>query len=258
MRSIGRLFLCTGQAAIYRLGGAARVRPAGDVCRAVLYTGTGFEGVGRTVRFTGPRLYAVNFLFPGGAGVMDAVARWIILVEWVVFTLFVLGFNLLQRFRGKSRLGMFPIHPALFVVGKLSMGATWALLLLQVALGPERGVGIPSGLAYGAAGLILVGTGLVIAAFIDLKSDSRFGLSEEVEVPLRTQGVYALSRNPMYLGFYLVTLAAMLVMPHGATIVLGLVGIYLHHRVVLAEERFLAQMYGDEYVAYTRRVRRYM
>jgi protein-S-isoprenylcysteine O-methyltransferase Ste14 len=62
----------------------------------------------------------------------------------------------------------------------------------------------------------------------------------------------------MYLGFYLVTLAALVSVPYPVNIGCGLVGIYVHHRIVLAEERFLLQVYGASYEAYQRRVRRYV
>jgi hypothetical protein len=47
------------------------------------------------------------------------LARVMILIELFVFTGFVVGYNLLQRFQGRKRLGEFPINPLLFVVGKL-------------------------------------------------------------------------------------------------------------------------------------------
>ena len=70
--------------------------------------------------------------------------------------------------------------------------------------------------------------------------------------------VYRVSRNPMYLGFYLVTLASLVSVPHPVNIGCGLVGVYVHHRIVLAEERSLLKEYGASYEAYSRRVRRYL
>ncbi|MBN1815205.1 MAG: isoprenylcysteine carboxylmethyltransferase family protein, partial [Anaerolineae bacterium] len=174
-----------------------------------------------------------------------------------VFTGFVVSYNLLQRFSGKKRLGEFPIHPLLFVAGKLSMGISWGFLFvraagMQLALFP-----IPAALEYVSAVLLLLGIAFVISAFLHLGSDSRLGVSDD-SGGLRTTGIYRVSRNPMYLGFYLVTLASLVSVPHPVNIGCGLVGVYVHHRIVLAEERFLLKAHGASYEAYRRRVRRYM
>jgi protein-S-isoprenylcysteine O-methyltransferase Ste14 len=183
--------------------------------------------------------------------------RWIVLAELCVFVCFVAGFNLLQRLKGKKRLGELPIHPVLFAVGKLSMGTSGGFLLVQVAGYPLNLFPVPMVLEYVSAALLLVGLVFVICAFLRLGSDSRFGLSGDSR-ELRTTGIYSVSRNPMYLGFYLVTLASLLSVPHPANVCLGLVGIYVHHRVVLAEEEFLRQTYSSAYEAYVKRVRRYI
>ena len=185
------------------------------------------------------------------------MARVMILLELFVFTGFLAGFNLLQRLRGKKRLGEFPIRPLSFVIGKLSMGISWGLLFMQAAGMQLTRFPIPVALEYVSAVLLLLGIAFVIPAFLLLGSDSRFGVSDDLG-GLRTTGVYRVSRNPMYLGFYLVTLASLVSVPHPVNIGCGLVGIYVHHRIVLAEERFLLKEHGASYEAYRRQVRRYI
>jgi protein-S-isoprenylcysteine O-methyltransferase Ste14 len=185
------------------------------------------------------------------------LARVMILIELFVFTGFVVGYNLLQRSQGKKRLGEFPIHPLLFVVGKLSTGISWGFLFvraagMQLALFP-----IPAAFEYVSAVLLLLGIAFVISAFLHLGSDSRFDVSDD-SGGLRTTGVYRVSRNPMYLGFYLVTLASLVSVPHPVNVCAGLLGVFVHHRVVLSGERFLLRKYGPAYDAYTNRVRRYI
>ena len=185
------------------------------------------------------------------------MARVTILIELFVLTGFVVGFNFLQRFRGKKRLGEFPIHPLAFIVGKLSMGISWGFLFVQAAEMQLSLFTIPEALEYVSAVLLLLGIPFVISAFLRLGSDSRFGVSDE-SGGLRTTGIFGISRNPMYLGFYLVTLASLMSVPHPVNIGCGLVGMYAHHRIVLAEERFLLKEHGTPYEAYRRRVRRYL
>lgn len=62
----------------------------------------------------------------------------------------------------------------------------------------------------------------------------------------------------MYLGFYLVTLASLVSVPLPVNVCLGLVGVYVHHRIVPAEERFLPKEHGASYEAHRRRVGRYI
>ena len=185
------------------------------------------------------------------------LARVTILVELFVFTGFIVGFNFLQRLRGKKRLGEFPIRPLLFVAGKLSMGISWGFLFVQAAGVQLTPFPIPAALEYASAILLLLGIAFVISAFLYLGSDSRFGVSDD-SGGLRTTGIYRVSRNPMYLGFYLVTLASLVSVPHPVNIGCGLLGIYVHHRIVLAEECFLLKEYGASYEAYRHRVRRYL
>ena len=183
--------------------------------------------------------------------------RMMILIELVIFTSFIVGFNFLQRLSGKKRLGEFPIHPLSFILGKLSMGISWGFLFVQAAQGQLNLFPIPVALECVSAVLLLLGIAFVISAFLHLGGDSRFGVSDDSGT-LRTTGVYRVSRNPMYLGFYLVTLVSLVSVPHPVNIGCGLVGVYVHHRIVLAEERFLLKEHGASYEAYSRRVRRYL
>jgi protein-S-isoprenylcysteine O-methyltransferase Ste14 len=183
---------------------------------------------------------------------IEAWGRWIVLVELFVLTCFIAGFNVVQRLGGKERMGEFPIHPLVFAAGKFAMGVSWSLLLVQAARDRLNGM-----LAWVSAVLLLLGIVFIIPAFLHLGSDSRFGVSDD-SGGLRTTGVYRVSRNPMYLGFYLVTLASMASVLYPVNAVCGLVGAYVHHRVVLAEERFLLEKHGASYETYRHKVRRYV
>lgn len=75
---------------------------------------------------------------------------------------------------------------------------------------------------------------------------------------LVTGGPYAVSRNPMYVGWILLQLGIGLITRSGWVVAtVPLVGAAMH-REVLGEERALATKFGDEYRAYRERVRRYL
>ena len=183
--------------------------------------------------------------------------RWIILAELFVFVCFVAGYNLVQRLKGKKRLGEFPIHPVLFAGGKLSMGISWGFVFVHAAGCSLNLFPVPVALEYVSAALLLAGMVFVALAFLCLGSDSRLGLSDDSR-GLRTTGVYGISRNPMYLGFYLITFASLLSVPNPVNVCAGLFGIFVHHRIVVAEERFLLKEHGPAYEAYMGQVQRYI
>jgi protein-S-isoprenylcysteine O-methyltransferase Ste14 len=185
------------------------------------------------------------------------MARSIILVELVVFLSFIVGFNLRRKLKNRDPFGEFPIHPWLFKIGKVSMGISWFILLVQAAGFNLNLFQVPAALNCVAALLVLFGLAFSIPPFFHLGDGSRFGLPRE-SIEIRTAGIYGISRNPMYLGFYLITIASLISVPNPINVCSGLVGIRLHHRIVLAEERFLLSEYGTSYKAYMERVRRYL
>ena len=101
------------------------------------------------------------------------------------------------------------------------------------------------------------GSPIAIIGMLNLGSSLRFGLPEE-KTGLRKTGLYRFSRNPIYAGFYLITISSMLYCANPLVIILGIYGIYVHHRVVLSEEGFLENRFGREYEEYREKVRRYL
>jgi protein-S-isoprenylcysteine O-methyltransferase Ste14 len=74
-----------------------------------------------------------------------------------------------------------------------------------------------------------------------------------------TSGVYRFSRNPMYLGILLLLLALAAYQSHALSFawVAGFAA-YMNRFQIGPEERVLNSMFGDEYRAYTRAVRRWL
>ena len=83
-------------------------------------------------------------------------------------------------------------------------------------------------------------------------------LPKNDDIPLQTKGVYSLSRNPMYLGLYMLSIAAVLYKPYLPMVVAAIAGIIIHHKIILNEERFLEAKFGQSYQSYRQRVRRYL
>jgi protein-S-isoprenylcysteine O-methyltransferase Ste14 len=72
-------------------------------------------------------------------------------------------------------------------------------------------------------------------------------------------GPYAFSRNPIYLGFNILYVGIALIFGSGWAL-LGLAPLLyiLHTKVILKEEEYLAGKFGQDYLAYKSKVRRWL
>ncbi len=109
------------------------------------------------------------------------------------------------------------------------------------------------GVAFCLAGLVLL-----LWSLISFGQSFRVGIDVEHPDKLITTGVFAFSRNPIYVAFASILIGQFLIFPNW--ILLAYVGAatWLFHRQVLREEEFLNQRYGREYTEYCSRVRRYI
>ena len=109
------------------------------------------------------------------------------------------------------------------------------------------------GVLFFLAGLIFVGWSLV-----SFGQSFRVGIDTEHPDKLITTGVFAFSRNPIYTAFALILLGQFLMFPNWIILLYLVAGIWLFHRQVLREEDYLKKHYGQEYLDYCKRVRRYL
>lgn len=109
------------------------------------------------------------------------------------------------------------------------------------------------------ASVLLMGFGTVGTAYaqISMGSSWRIGIPSEAP-PLRTEGPFALSRNPIFLGMLVFVLGMTLWSPSAVTIAL-LAASYISIEIqIRSEEAFLERVHGEAYRAYRRRVRRWI
>ena len=101
-------------------------------------------------------------------------------------------------------------------------------------------------------GLVLYGAGLVLLAL------SVAAFASPAERGVNRSGVYRLSRNPMYAAYFLYFLGCALLAQSPLLAALTLVFQFSAHWIILAEERWCIQQFGDTYVQYMKTVRRYL
>lgn len=106
--------------------------------------------------------------------------------------------------------------------------------------------------------LCFCGLALLLWSLISFGSSFRVGIDTARPNRLVTDGIFAYSRNPIYVAFALILMGQFQIFPTGILLTYAIVGFWLFHRQVLREESYLKGHYGEEYARYCRRVRRYL
>ncbi len=110
------------------------------------------------------------------------------------------------------------------------------------------------------AGVVISAAGVVvfIIAVLQMKDSWRAGVPKEGETKLVTEGIYRFSRNPAFLGFDLIYIGILFMFLNLPLYVVSMLAvIMLHLQIVNVEEDFLIEAFGDEYLAYQKKVCRY-
>jgi protein-S-isoprenylcysteine O-methyltransferase Ste14 len=98
----------------------------------------------------------------------------------------------------------------------------------------------------------------MIASLASFGSSFRIGIDIEHPSPLITSGIFAFTRNPIYVAFGSVLLGEFFIQPRWLLLLYLAAGIALFHRQVLREEEYLQEHYGAEFTAYRLRVPRHL
>ncbi len=154
-------------------------------------------------------------------------------------------------------LGKTPVNPLLFITGKTSGYLTWIFLFFSLINLNFLPIHSNSSLRLIALIILAPGIFLLIMSSINLGKSVRIGLPDTKTI-LKQSGVYRFSRNPMYLGFNLVTLASMIYTSNWIDIGFGVFSIITYHQIILGEEKFLTKRFGEQYLTYKKTVHRYL
>lgn len=113
--------------------------------------------------------------------------------------------------------------------------------------------------------LTVIGIALLIAALvwvlvaqIQMGDSWRIGIDEKSKSPLVQNGLFGVSRNPIFLGMLLMLVGMLLILPTAATLVITVLGFVLIHVQVRLEETYLVEKYGEDYRKYQVHVRRWI
>lgn len=107
--------------------------------------------------------------------------------------------------------------------------------------------------------LLCLGSILVLVwSIISFGKSFRVGIDIDKPDQLITNGAFAFSRNPIYVGFWFMLLGQFLIFPNWIPLLYLGAATWLFHRQVLREEEFLMEHYSQEFQDYCDRVRRYL
>lgn len=114
---------------------------------------------------------------------------------------------------------------------------------------------------------VLAGTGIVllIAALIwilvaqsQMGNSWRIGIDDSMKTLLVQNGLFSISRNPIFLGMRVLLLGFFMALPNALTLAILVLGEALMQIQVRLEESYLAKTQGEDYLNYCRQVRRWL
>ncbi len=132
----------------------------------------------------------------------------------------------------------------------------WAISQWTPGLSTEIIGGKALALIFGGVGIVME----IIAAIAFIRAKTTVTpLKPEKASRLVVEGLYRISRNPMYLGLLLLLIAwgLWLANPLNIAVIAGWV-FYITEFQIKPEEKALREKFGDDYEAYCKRVRRWI
>ena len=107
--------------------------------------------------------------------------------------------------------------------------------------------------------LILVSIFLVLSAVLELRRANTAFDARKPTTAIVTGGAFKISRNPTYLSLSLLSIGIALVVPSMWLIATSVIAIGVTHRgVILREEVYLRNKFGESHIGYAGKVRRWL
>jgi protein-S-isoprenylcysteine O-methyltransferase Ste14 len=189
------------------------------------------------------------------------------------FILYVLTGHTFAVASFKKKYGFDPTrvgrHDPVMKLGESSRNAIFAVVFLMTFayaaqprlldyLGPIRVLDVTAVRLVGV--IVLVGSlVLVRRSQVDLRDSWRLGLDlAAAPTDLITSGLYARSRNPVYVGMLATCLGLFLVLPNAVTLAIVAVAFVLLQVRIRVEEQYLLNTHGEGYAEYCRRIPRWL
>jgi len=111
---------------------------------------------------------------------------------------------------------------------------------------------------YSGVALMVLSLTWVIIAQSQMGQQWRIGIDHDNQTALVTEGIFALSRNPIFLGVIISAFGYFLLLPNAITLLIVCLDIVLIQVQVAMEEEYLHSLHRDKYAQYCNNVRRWI
>jgi protein-S-isoprenylcysteine O-methyltransferase Ste14 len=188
---------------------------------------------------------------------MVMIEAFFVTIFPAIFLVVLFGGGSLFRRKQIDQDGTAPINKTLFYASKYSILILWGATVLQSWGAKISFVEVPTLVKWFSLSLWSFGFILLFIGRFGLGNSFRLGTPKE-STNLKIDGIYRYSRNPMYLGVYATVFAAVFYTLNPIILLLAVFIIAAHHKIVLAEEEHMKKAFGQDYLSYSSRVRRYI
>ena len=160
------------------------------------------------------------------------------------------GIRTMQIGRGKDA----QTHTVETMMGIATVGIIPAQLL-SITFGWSH---LPANARFTGFCIGMVGDLIFLISVLCMKDSWRAGIPDRDRTELVTDGIYAFSRNPAFLGFDLQYIGVLLMFCNLLTAAFTVFAVSMLHLQILQEERYLTAAFGAEYLKYRHQVFRYL
>ena len=160
------------------------------------------------------------------------------------------GIRTMQIGRGKDA----QTHTVETLMGIATVGIIPAQLL-SIAFGWSY---LPANARFTGFCVGMLGDLIFLISVLRMKDSWRAGIPDRDRTELVTDGIYAFSRNPAFLGFDLQYIGVLLMFCNLLTAAFTVFAVSMLHLQILQEERYLTATFGAEYLKYRHQVLRYL
>ena len=160
--------------------------------------------------------------------------------------------------KNKTTILLFPVFLLFFLIWFYEI--TKPVFHFSFSLLPEVLTGrLSESILLNIAGAVLISFSLILllTTLIHFKTSLRFGLDENNKGKLVTTGVFSISRNPFFLSLVLYFTGVAFVSASLFFIGFAILSMAGIHFFILKEEKFMREVYREEYKKYAEKVRRY-